>query len=423
MKSFSHYPADMTRALLDRWEQQGFSRSLLPSRELCGRLLDTLYQASLLREEGNHVRCRVLIAEPEDFDEQLQSGGSRLHVLRFAQPTRLTPHELRKLSEAANFYRSLLAVSVIDDEFFIWGQIVTGTDWVNRSESDRHRESLLPTRLVVQCLGAGHLIAGCGDSRVLESANGKILTDGFDPFRSRWLPRRFQSFRTSLLRQLDEIAPPNSTTEICDSFVKDVAQSVIRQTLRLVRENGHGGMLIYLPREHESSVPLDDWFRFRVRFREDDATQRFHRLMIRLMIRGREVGAAAGLQTVRWEDYGRLEDLELVALDQALIQFSHFLADLMSIDGSLVLDRGFRLIGFGAEILGDTPVREIHRALDLEAGQCVVEPADSGGTRHRSAYRLVAGIPDATVLVVSQDGDVRFVAHHKKQLTYWPYLP
>ncbi len=423
MESLSHYPTDLTRALVDRWEQQGFSQALLPKRDMIARLCDILYQASLLREEGAFIKCRVIVADPNDFEDQLQAGESRLHVLRFAQTPQLTPHEVRKLSAAANFYRSLLAVCIVEDEIHIWGQIVSGSDWVNRSESDRDRESLLPNRLVLQCVAAGHLIVGCGDSRVLESANGKLLTDAFDPFRSHWLPRQFQPIRTSLLRELDEKAPSSQSTEICDSFVKDAAQSVIRRTLRLVRENGHGGMLVFLADNHADPVTLDHWFRFRVRFQDDDSTLRFRRLMLGLMQRGREVGGAAGLETVRWEDYGRLQDVELIALDQALIQFSHFLADLMSIDGSVVLDRSFRLIGFGAEILGDTPVRELRRALDLEGNQCRVEPADTGGTRHRAAYRLVAGVPDATVLVVSQDGDVRFVAHHQNQLTYWPYLP
>ena len=118
-----------------------------------------------------------------------------------------------------------------------------------------------------------------------------------------------------------------------------------------------------------------------------------------------------------------MRDTELAAFDDELIQFGHFLADLMSVDGSLVLDRSFRLIGFGGEILGDSPARVIHRALDLEAESCLAEPADSSGTRHRSAYRLVKGFPEAIAIVVSQDGDVRFVAHHNQKLAYWPYLP
>ncbi len=118
-----------------------------------------------------------------------------------------------------------------------------------------------------------------------------------------------------------------------------------------------------------------------------------------------------------------MSDRMLERYEATLIELSHFFADLMHVDGALVLDHSFRLIGFGAEILGDSHVHTIHRALDLEATNTRAERADTSGTRHRSAYRLVSGISDSIAVVVSQDGDVRFVANHNDKLTYWPYLP
>jgi DNA integrity scanning protein DisA with diadenylate cyclase activity len=126
---------------------------------------------------------------------------------------------------------------------------------------------------------------------------------------------------------------------------------------------------------------------------------------------------------ITWNDYRRIIDPEVEDLDEALMEFAHLLADFMSVDGAVVLDRAFRVIGFGAEILGDSHVSTIRRALDLEADRTISEPADASGTRHRAAYRLVSGVPDVLALVVSQDGAVRFVASHNQQLTYWPYLP
>ena len=38
-------------------------------------------------------------------------------------------------------------------------------------------------------------------ARVLESANGRILMEGFDPFRSTWLPKRFRGVRADLPRR------------------------------------------------------------------------------------------------------------------------------------------------------------------------------------------------------------------------------
>ena len=83
--------------------------------------------------------------------------------------------------------------------------VITGTEWVNRIEGGRFEGPSLPPHLVIQILGPGHLTAASGYSRVLESANGKLLMEGFDPFRSHWLPARFGSVRESLLA---ELGPP-----------------------------------------------------------------------------------------------------------------------------------------------------------------------------------------------------------------------
>jgi hypothetical protein len=160
-----------------------------------------------------------------------------------------------------------------------------------------------------------------------------------------------------------------------------------------------------------------------MRFKHAKATDRFQQLMLKLMQRTLEVGAAHNIAEVRWKDFLQMQDASLGMLHDSLVEFSHFLADLMSVDGSLVLSREFRLIGFGGEILGDSHVSSIERAVDLEAVDSVTEPADSSGTRHRSAYRLVSSVQDAIVVIVSQDGGVRFVAHRGGRLVYWPYLP
>ncbi len=256
---------------------------------------------------------------------------------------------------------------------------------------------------------------------MLESAGGRLLTDGFDPFNSNWLPRHFAGVRESLLAELDPRAKAECRT--CDSFIKDVAQNVVRRVLRLVRTRGHGGMLVYLPDGVGEDKLTDEWFRFRVLLIPDDSTLRFRRLILRLIRRAIEVGEALGLAVVTWDDYQQMHDAELSQIDAALVEFGHVMADLMNIDGCLVIDRGFRFIGFGAEILGDSHVHSVKRALDLECSRAQTERADSAGTRHRSAYRLAQGWPEAIAMVVSQDGEVRFVANHEGNVAYWPYLP
>ncbi len=426
------YPAEIATEIVRRWESMEFSHELLPPKDELVRLIESIYQASLLREEGEPIRCRVIVAEPDDFTDDDAGPPTGFQTLRFDQPRELTPHEVRKLSAAAGYYRSLLAVSHrsgaepglgTESNLKVWAIICAGTRWVNRVEGGRFDGCPLPQRLVLQIEGPGHIIVACGYQRVLECSAGYLLNEGVDPFRSNWLPQRFRQARTSLLDLHSQQMKNESAVLIGDEFVKLAAQSVIRRALSLVRSRGHGGMLIYVPDDVWRRPDIGQWFRFRIAVKPKVSIGRFQTLMRTLLMRLSEIAKAQRLAVVSWEDYRNMRDAELAELDEAFVEFANLLADFMSVDGSLVIDHRFRIVGFGAEILGDSHVATVHRAFDLEANRTVAEAADASGTRHRSAYRLVSGCRDAIAIIVSQDGAIRFVAHHRDKLTYWPYLP
>jgi DNA integrity scanning protein DisA with diadenylate cyclase activity len=126
--------------------------------------------------------------------------------------------------------------------------------------------------------------------------------------------------------------------------------------------------------------------------------------------------------SVDGDTYASLRDHELSTLQDAIFEMSQLIAALSEVDGAVVLTKRFELLGFGAEITGDLPdVHRVARALDLEATDFIAEPLIADGTRHRSAYRLCSRVPSALALVVSQDGGVRFVAHHNGQVTFWDH--
>ncbi len=96
----------------------------------------------------------------------------------------------------------------------------------------------------------------------------------------------------------------------------------------------------------------------------------------------------------------------------------------MTVDGALVLNKQFEVVGFGVEVRAPAlPTDWVQRALDPEATQLQAEPANSGGTRHRAAYRLCQAEPNCLVLVVSQDGGVKFVRQQAGHIIFWDQLP
>lgn len=96
------------------------------------------------------------------------------------------------------------------------------------------------------------------------------------------------------------------------------------------------------------------------------------------------------------------------------------IAGLFAVDGAVVLTKRFELLGFGGEISGALEqVSVVARALDAEGEQIEEEFTDGVGARHRSVYRLCHAVHNIIAVVISQDGNIRFVKWKDGIVTYW----
>jgi hypothetical protein len=125
------------------------------------------------------------------------------------------------------------------------------------------------------------------------------------------------------------------------------------------------------------------------------------------------VAATTSKDSVGWLDFASNQSARFEELEQAVFEQSRVLANLTAIDGALVLDKRFAVLGFGAEVSAELPTpARVFRALDTEGQSRQPENIENVGTRHRAAYRFVNDHPDGLAIVVSQDGGVSFVANH-----------
>ena len=124
--------------------------------------------------------------------------------------------------------------------------------------------------------------------------------------------------------------------------------------------------------------------------------------------------------TVGWEDFVSDTNPVLEKLEQAVFEQSRVLANLAAIDGAVVLDKRFAVLGFAAEVSAELPAPEhVFRALDLEGRNREPDEVESVGTRHRAAYRFVNDHHDGLAVVISQDGGVTFVANREGEVVFW----
>jgi hypothetical protein len=192
-----------------------------------------------------------------------------------------------------------------------------------------------------------------------------------------------------------------------------------------MRNSHHGGTILFLPAEGDGSIEkLGGRVRPKYGFASEEPRRRFPTLIVAL------INALAAAQpthperrTVGWEEYVSSTDGDVAQIDEAIFELAHQVAGLAAVDGAVVLNKRFELLGFGAEIGGDLPgVRWVARALDAEGTAKVRESVERDGTRHRSAYRLCNFAHEALAIVVSQDGTVRFVKWHEGEVTYWDHV-
>ena len=431
------YPTDLAEVVLRTWHDGSSPtdeywapaghHDALPAREVLETILSTCYQASLLREEERPVRFRLIVANAASFPEH---GGppDGVHRLRFVQPRPLSQHELRRLAPAVDFHRSLLGAQIDPrDGVTLWGIVTTGPRWVQAIYGGRQRFQPLPANLVVRVTAPGRVAVGKGLVTLAVLAGGRIVRPSLDVFDSTWLPEAFTEWRDEVLA-LHGQARARATTpwaELDADVARLIVQHSVRSVIGLMRNTHHGGTLLFLPPEGDGSLEnLDGRVLPKYGFASEEPRRRFRTLIVALM----DALAAAppthpAPRTVGWQDYVNSADCEVARIDEAIFELAHQLVGLAAVDGAVVLDKRFQLLGFGAEIGGALPaVRWVARALDAEGRAKVRESVESDGTRHRSAYRLCDFVHDALAIVVSQDGTVRFVKWHEGEVTYWDHV-
>jgi hypothetical protein len=411
---FAH-PPDFVDALLPLCGEGGQTVPL-PSRNALIELVNAVFHAGCQRDEGRGVDARVIVAEPTDFPAGIGPPSGVL-VLPFEREIPLFVQDLRKLSSAADLYRSCIGVSWRDDRWMIWGLITTGTRWVARSQGGRYEAVQLPQRLVITVIAPGRLEASIGYRTLAYLNLGDIRYPGLDVSRSKWLPALFRDVRESLLREVSAFESP--TVKLGDDFIRSLAQNVTRRTLSLARNHGHGGLMIYLPDELLENEAYRRHLNVRYPLCPTAGAQRFRRLAIEAARSLINVVERHGLTVADWAAYQRLEARELSEADEALFELGHLLADFMRVDGALLVSRRLEIIGFGAEILDKDDMPLVYAARDLEGEDLVPEALDGVGTRHRAAYRFCWAVPEGLCVVISQDGQIRWVKQRFGKVCYW----
>jgi Probable sensor domain DACNV len=418
------YPANLARFIRERWDEDGLGQ--LPEQGVLETLISACYQASLLREEERTVTFRVILCAPDLLPPREGPPGGT-HKLEFPQPREFEVQEIRRLSPAADYYRSLIGICFDEVKGLrIWGLVHSGPRWLRVDQGGRDAPSPLPRALVLRVHGPGRISVDVGLETLCKLEEGRLSDASMDVFDSRWLPDAFAPVRGELAEihaELRDQARKKGEVwaRLDNDIVRVIGQHTIKRIISAVRDSHHGGTLVIVPPYLADDILQDRYVALKYKFIDAEPRRRFRTLIVDVMnTLARSYAGGPARDPVGWDDYESSTDEELTELDEAIFEVAHLIAGLAAVDGAVVMTQRFEMLGFGGEISGSLPaVKTVARALDVEADATVEESAEGMGTRHRSAYRLCKELGDVIAVVISQDDNVRFVKCKNDTVTYW----
>ena len=405
------YPKELAERVRTSWPAEAY-----PLPQQLVTILDVAYHASFLRDEERPVAARILVLPPSELAFDTGPPGGLL-PLKFGAPRRFEEHEIRRLSPAVQAHRALIAVDESAGELAIWGIVHSGPRWLQAAQGGRAKEPPMPLCLVIRVVRPGHLLIGCGNMLVAELRGGRLSDFTLDVFQSQWLPSLFHQARAMMAAEHRASARAALDARIAADLTGHLAQQMVKRIVATRRSVHHGGTIIVGPPD----CVAERYLQTKYTFFDSPTRRRFRSLVLSILEAVAEHAVVEG-RTASVALYRAVTDPRIAELDEGLFEVGHLIASLTAIDGAVVITKRFEVLGFGAEIAGSLPpVTEVRRAVDLEADTFVTERVDSVGTRHRSAYRFCNAVPDAVVVVVSQDGGVRFVNRYRDSVTYWDH--
>ncbi len=414
MSSRPAYAPDLARYVEAHWPR---ATPLTVPLAVLEEALSTAFHASLTSEEGRPTRFRLLLTPAE----ALPAGGTfNEGVLRlmFERSRGLSADELRRLAPAVAFDTSLIGAHTDDSRALrIWGVAHSGPAWLAPTWGGRDVVPNWTFDPIIHVTAPGHVAVRCAGKLVGALERGVLVDAMMDVFQSEWFPKLFEREREEVrAKHAARQANAESPTLAEHSLVVLVGQQMLRRAIRLIRNAGHGGMLLILDRTDGDADHLQS-IRLKYSIAQDEPSHRYHGLLLRIL----EVIAASTSKTsVGWADFVANASPELAKLEQAVFEWSRVIANLAAIDGAVVLDKRLGVLAFGAEVKGELPLNpRVWRALDTEGHQRRPDEVESVGTRHRAAYRFVNEHPRGLAVVVSHDGNVSFVANQDGEIVVW----
>lgn len=395
-----------------------------PAVRVLTRLLETLYFASLQREETQPISCRVAFIDRNrpDPDPPERVVPDRWQVFPLGDDLPLSVRNLVKLSTAVDPWGSTLAVDTdAGGELRIWGLVDQSVHYSAFVVKEASSGSEMPGMFQVVIQGTGeisvystYLLLGSLRQNTIVKGQQRVFQSG--PVHSKLKPS-IRTFQQRVRKKVgDELYDERGHW---DGSLEDTWISAICRILIGIHKYQHGGAVLI----------SDDGGGLNPKY-----SLKYHRLadaLYRASVLSIKHTSHSDLVHEKYLD----EDADEIPMDlyldesvtrdelrdtqDELTGCVRFLASLSRVDGLIWLDFRLRLKAFGVEItVRDDPAKVVLAQNSLATKTKRID-LNQYGTRHRSMLRYCASNPNSVGFVVSQDGDVRAITRVGDRVVLW----
>ncbi|MFO7168679.1 MAG: hypothetical protein DIU80_011720 [Chloroflexota bacterium] len=410
-----HFPADLAEQVTRIWDSflDGvvFSRPPLPSPAKLRTLMEVAYLAGLEKEEGRPLCFMICCTMRSEVIHR--HGHERIvEMWPFSACRPYNVQELRRLAVTCDIDTAAIWVEFSpdpDEPLVIRGLLNLGSSWVRARRAFSYSHDALPEALLVRVDAPGQLTVFQGSYVVATLRSGRIQIES--PLSTGDLLGAYPLFREGQKLLRSQITPPRyEVLRDWDQFEWLTYVNTILAIVNGIQCSGHGGALILAASACELVSRERELVKVKYQLSSDPAHLR-RRYVEFMNIRhqyGDMVRQYANDHAATPQ--GQFSLGSLVDAQRRLAETCAFIGNLAAADGALLLRTDLTVVGFGTEILLDrirqAPVYELSNPF---RGQRSPFDAEQHGTRHRSAMRLCATLPDLCVFVVSQDGGVSLI--------------
>lgn len=432
------YPKSLLPYIKKRWHKAAFPRAKpkkLPPDNYVLQMLNIAFQASLSSEERRPIRLRIAYCNPADLLKDVKLR-QRNRPIKFSKSRMFSVSEIVQLAPAVDPRQLLIGVRETpkvnkDDSaqvLEIWGLVDAGHSWWEFIRGERLGSlggSPPPDCLTVSIMSPGGLVVSHGGETIVSLEKGSLILPMSAVFDSgpvgEYLTDMYSEFHSDVCEHLesDRYDPENEDEDYPQRFLREFIERILLR----IRDRRHGGTLLIVPDEWNIS---DSRLRDRLNIKYPVIDKGIWPLLVEYISLHRryydKLLPAWDVKTVSNKLFAEIQRLEMdyMEAEDLVRDRANLLASLANVDGSVVLTKKLCLVGFGAEVIAQSPaLQQIRLADDPVSSSGNMRPITDYGTRHRSAVRFCSSHEGVLAFIVSQDGDTRVVRRVGADVVLW----